>query len=121
MIVLCLLLVGEPIRQIRREFARLSGQRADPALDAAVENAIAAVNAEHADELDHHLVLVDALAISRGKTAEIDLRVSYGGVMSVAEQDNLRAHTYAELRDRIGPLRLTLVFSDLPIHAVPSL
>lgn len=120
-IVLCLLLVGEPIRQIRREFARLSGQRADPALDAAVENAIAAVNAEHADELDHHLVLVDALAISRGKTAEIDLRVSYDGVMSVAEQDNLRAHTYAELRDRIGPLRLTLVFSDLPIHAVPSL
>lgn len=120
-IVLCLLLVGEPIRQIRLEFARLSGQRADPALDAVVEQAIAVVNAEHADTLDHQLALIDALAISRGKTAEIDLRVSYDGTMSVAEQDNLRAHTYAELRDRIGPLRLTLVFSDLPIHAVPSL
>ena len=41
--------------------------------------------------------------------------------MSVAEQDELRAHTYQELRDRIGPLRLTLVFSELPIHAVPTL
>lgn len=120
-IVLCVLLVGEPIRQIRLEFGRLSGRRADPALDAAVRDAIAAVNAEHADELDHQLTLVDSLAISRGKTTEVDLRVSYDGVMSVSEQDNLRAHTYAELRDRIGPLRLTVVFSALPIHATPTL
>ncbi|VEG58643.1 cation efflux protein [Mycolicibacterium aurum] len=120
-IVLCVLLVGEPIRQIRLEFGRLSGRRADPALDAAVRDAIAAVNAEHADELDHQLTLIDSLAISRGKTTEVDLRVSYDGVMSVSEQDNLRAHTYAELRDRIGPLRLTVVFSALPIHATPTL
>lgn len=120
-IVLCVLLVGEPIRQIRLEFGRLSGRRADPALDAAVRDAIAAVNAEHADELDHQLTLVDSLAISRGKTTEVDLRVSYDGVMSVSEQDTLRAHTYAELRDRIGPLRLTVVFSALPIHATPTL
>ena len=41
--------------------------------------------------------------------------------MSVEEQDELRAYTYAELRERIGPLRLTLVFSALPIHATPTL
>ncbi|CAN5440926.1 hypothetical protein BH11ACT7_BH11ACT7_35210 [soil metagenome] len=120
-IILCLLLVSEPIRQIRLEFGRLSGRRADPALDVAVKDAIAAVNAEHADELEHRLTLVDSLAISRGKTTEVDLRVSYDGTMSVAEQDNLRAHTYAELRERIGPLRLTVVFSALPIHATPTL
>ena len=120
-LILCVLLVGEPVRQIRLEFGRLSGRRADPELDDAVRAAIATVNAEHAHELEHELTLVDELAISRGKTTEVDLRVSYDGTMSVAEQDELRAHTYAELRDRLGPLRLTLVFSDLPIHATPAL
>lgn len=119
-LILCVLLIGEPVRQIRLEFGRLSGRRADPALDAAVRAAVTAVNEAHAHELDHELTLVDSLAISRGKTTEVDLRVSYLGTMSVAEQDDLRAHTYEELRDRIGPLRLTLVFSGLPIHAVPT-
>ncbi|MBB3750267.1 divalent metal cation (Fe/Co/Zn/Cd) transporter [Mycolicibacterium sp. BK634] len=116
-LILCVLLAGQPVRQIRLEIGRLSGRRADPALDEAVRAAIAAVSAEHADELDHELTLVDALAISRGKTTEVDLRVSYTGVMSVDEQDELRARTFEELRNRIGPIRLTLVFSALPIHA----
>jgi predicted Co/Zn/Cd cation transporter (cation efflux family) len=120
-LILCVLLVGEPIRQIRLEFGRLSGRRADPALDDAVRAAIAAVSAQHSDKLEHDLTLVDALAIARGKTIEVDLRVAYSGTMSVEEQDELRAHTYAELRERIGPLRLTLVFSALPIHATPTL
>ena len=120
-LILCVLLVGEPVRQIRLEFGRLSGRRADPALDDAVRAAIAAVSAEHSDELEHDLTLVDALAIARGRTIEVDLRVAYSGTMSVEEQDELRAHTYAELRERIGPLRLTLVFSALPIHATPTL
>lgn len=119
-LILCALLVGGPVRQIRLEFGRLSGRRADPDLDAAVRAAIAAVAAEHAHELDHELTLVDALAISRGKATEVDLRVSYTGTMSVDEQDEVRAHTFAELRERIGPLRLTLVFSRLPIHEMPS-
>ena len=119
-LILCVLLLGEPVRQIRLEFGRLSGRRADPALDAAVRAAIAAVSEEHADELDHELTLVDALAISRGKTIEVDLRVAYTGTMSVAEQDELRAYTFTELRNRIGPIRLTLVFSELPIHATPT-
>lgn len=119
-LILCALLVGEPIRQIRLEFGRLSGRRSDPALDAAVREAIAAVDAEHRDELDHELTLVDALAISRGKVTEVDLRVSYTGTMSVVAQDELRARTFEELSDRVGPLRLTMVFTDLPIHAAPS-
>lgn len=119
-LVLCLLLVGEPISEVRREFGRLSGHRADPDLDEAVRDAIAAVAAEHGDTLDHELTLVDACAISRGKTVEIDLRVAFSGAMTVAEQDDIRAHTYEELRNRIGPLRLTLVFSELPIHASPA-
>jgi len=116
-LILCAVLVGEPLRQIRLEFGRLSGRRTDPELDAAVRAAIVSVQDEHAGELDHELTLVDALAISRGKSTEVDLRVSYTGTMSVAEQDELRANTYDELRRRIGPLRLTLVFSELPIHA----
>lgn len=119
-LILCVLLVGEPVRQIRLEIGRLSGRRADPTLDAALREAIFAVNAEHAHELDHELTLVDAMAIGRGKVTDVDLRVSFQGVMSIAEQDDLRAHTYEELRERIGPLRLTLVFSGLPIHAVPT-
>jgi predicted Co/Zn/Cd cation transporter (cation efflux family) len=119
-LILCALLVGEPIRQIRLEFGRLSGRRADPALDAAVRAAITAVSEEHADELDHELTLVDVLAISRGKATEVDLRVSYTGAMTVEEQDHLRAHTFEELRARIGPIRLTLVFSKFPIHATPT-
>jgi divalent metal cation (Fe/Co/Zn/Cd) transporter len=118
-LILCITLVGEPVREVRLEFGRLSGRRADPALDAAVRAAIAAVSAEHSDQLDHDLTLVDACAISRGKTVEIDLRVSYAGEMSVAEQDRIRARTFEELRQRIGPLRLTLMFSDYPIHATP--
>jgi hypothetical protein len=119
-LILCAFLVGEPERQIRLEFGRLSGRRSDPALDASVRAAIAAVAAEHRDELDHELTLIDALAISRGKVAEVDLRVSYTGTMSVVEQDGLRAHTFEELRNRIGPLRLTMVFTDFPIHASPA-
>mgnify|MGYP000944304837 FL=1 len=119
-LILCVLLIGEPIRQIRLEFGRLSGRRADPALDEAVRAAIAAVSAEHGGELAHELTLVDALAIARGKAIEVDLRVAYTGTMSVEEQDELRAQTYTELRNRIGPLRLTLVFSKFPIHATPT-
>ena len=119
-LILCVLLIGEPIRQIRLEFGRLSGRRADPALDEAVRAAIAAVSAEHGGDLEHELTLVDALAIARGKAIEVDLRVAYTGTMSVEEQDELRAHTYTELRNRIGPLRLTLVFSKFPIHATPT-
>ena len=119
-LILCVLLIGEPIRQIRLEFGRLSGRRADPALDEAVRAAIATVSAEHGGELAHELTLVDALAIARGKAIEVDLRVAYTGTMSVEEQDELRAHTYTELRNRIGPLRLTLVFSKFPIHATPT-
>lgn len=119
-LILCVLLIGEPIRQIRLEFGRLSGRRADPTLDEAVRAAIAAVSAEHGGELAHELTLVDALAIARGKAIEVDLRVAYTGTMSVEEQDELRAHTYTELRNRIGPLRLTLVFSKFPIHATPT-
>lgn len=119
-LILCALLVGDPIRQIRLEFGRLSGRRADPDLDAAVRAAIAAVSEEHAHELSHELTLVDALAISRGKATEVDLRVSYTGTMSVDEQDELRANTYTELQNRIGPLRLTMVFSKFPIHATPT-
>jgi hypothetical protein len=40
--------------------------------------------------------------------------------MTVAEQDTLRANTFEELRRRVGPLRLTLVFSDYPIHVQPT-
>lgn len=118
-LILCALLVGEPVHQIRLEFGRLSGRRSDPALDAAVRAAIDAVQEEYGDELDHELTLIDALAISRGKISEVDLRVSYTGTMSVLEQDELRAHTFEELSNRIGPIRLTLVFSGLPIHALP--
>ena len=119
-LILCALLVGEPVREIRLEFGRLSGRRADPDLDATVRAAITAVAAEYGDQLSHDLTLVDACAIRRGKTTDIDLRVSYSGTMTVAEQDDLRARTYAELRERVGPLRLTLVFSDYPIHAAPT-
>ncbi len=119
-LILCALLVGEPVREIRLEFGRLSGRRADPDLDATVRAAITAVAAEYGDQLSHDLTLVDACAIRRGKTTDIDLRVSYSGAMTVAEQDDLRARTYAELRERVGPLRLTLVFSDYPIHAAPT-
>ncbi len=118
-LILCALLVGEPIREVRLEFGRLSGRRTDPDLDGAVRAAIMAVAEEHGGELDHVLTLVDACAISRGKTVDVDLRVSYTGAMTVSEQDTIRARTYTELRQRIGALRLTLVFSDLPIHALP--
>jgi len=119
-LVLCALLVGDPVRQIRLEFDRLSGRRADPALDASVRAAIAAVAEEHGGEVGRELTLVDALAIARGKATEVDLRVAYTGSMTVEEQDELRGRTYEELRSRIGPLRLTLVFSKFPIHATPA-
>ncbi|MGY4710210.1 cation transporter [Mycolicibacterium sp. CBM1] len=119
-LILCALLVGEPIRQIRLEFGRLSGRRADPVLDATVRAAIMAVSEENADQLNHELTLVDSLAISRGKATEVDLRVAYTGAMTVEEQDEIRAWTYTELSNRIGPLRLTLVFSQFPIHATPT-
>ncbi len=120
-LILCAILVWDPIRQIRLEFGRLSGKRVDAELDSALRAAIATVSDEHHHEVAHDLKLVDAFAISRGKSTEVDLRVSYTGTMTVAEQDELRAHTDQELRRLLGPIRLTLVFSSRPIHDPPKI
>ena len=118
-LILCVLLIGEPIRQIRLEFGRLSGRRGPGTgrggaggdrggLRGARRRTRARTDARR--RAGHR----------QGKAIEVDLRVAYTGTMSVEEQDELRAHTYTELRNRIGPLRLTLVFSKFPIHATPT-
>jgi predicted Co/Zn/Cd cation transporter (cation efflux family) len=116
-LVLCLMLVREPVGQIRLEFGRLSGRRSDPDLDQEVRAAVTAVAEEHRDKLNNELTLVDIFAISRGKSIDIDLRVSFTGTLTVDQEDEIRANTYEELRKRIGPLRLNLAFSKFPIHA----
>ena len=120
-VVLCLVLFPEPLAQIRAEFGRLSGKRTDPDLDAVVRQAIADVTSAHGDEHSQDFTLVDVLAIRRGKVTEVDLRVSYTGVMTVVEQDEIRAHTLVELRERVGPVRVTLVFTAHASHDAPTL
>lgn len=115
-LVLCAVLFREPVEQITAEFGRLSGRRVDPDLDEVVREAILDVAREHGHEVNQEFELVDVMTIRRGKVTEVDLRVSYSGTMTVAEQDQIRANTLTELLDRVGPVQLTLVFTTHPIH-----
>ena len=118
-VVLCLVLLRDPVGQIRTEFRRLSGVRGDADVEQAVRTAIADVDAAHGAELSHRLTLVDAVTIKRGKVTEVDLHVSFDGAMTVAEQDAVRVKTWEELAARLGPVQLRLAFTAKPIHWMP--
>ncbi len=117
-VVICALLVWEPLRQVRLEFGRLSGRRTDGEVDDAVRAALDDIAREH-DSADA-FGLVDVFSVRRGKVVEVDVHVSYTGARTVDEQDEIRADLLAELRQRIGPVRMTLVFTRRPIHDPPQ-
>lgn len=118
-VVLCGVLFREPLAQIRAEFGRLSGRREDPDLDLTVREALEDVAAEFPDEDEHDFRLVDVMSVRRGKLSEVDLRVSYAGALTVAEQDGIRADLLHELNERVGPVHLYLSFSQHEIHYLP--
>lgn len=118
-LVICALLVWEPLRQVRLEFGRLSGRRTDADTDNAVRNALDDVAREHGPAVEQAFGLVDVFSVRRGKVADIDVHVSYAGALTVDEQDDIRAELLAELRQRIGPVRMNLVFTRRPIHDPP--
>lgn len=119
-LVICALLVGEPLRQLRLEFGRLSGRRTDVSTDDAVRSALDEVAREHGPRVEGAFGLVDVFSVRRGKVAEVDVHISYTGVLTVDEQDEIRAELLAELRRRVGPVRMTLVFTRRPIHDPPQ-
>ncbi|MFM8599535.1 MAG: hypothetical protein ACKOB8_11115 [Mycobacterium sp.] len=119
-LVICALLVGEPLRQLRLEFGRLSGRRTDVSTDDAVRSALDEVAREHGPQVEGAFGLVDVFSVRRGKVAEVDVHISYTGVLTVDEQDEIRAELLAELRRRVGPVRMTLVFTRRPIHDPPQ-
>lgn len=119
-LVICALLVGEPLRQLRLEFGRLSGRRTDVSTDDAVRSALDEVAREHGPQVEGAFGLVDVFSVRRGKVAEVDVHISYTGALTVDEQDEIRAELLAELRRRVGPVRMTLVFTRRPIHDPPQ-
>lgn len=119
-LAICGLLVWEPIRQVRLEFGRLSGRRTDVDTDNAVRSALEDVAREHGPETEEGFGLVDVFSVRRGKVADVDVHVSYTGALTVDEQDDIRAELLAELRQRVGPVRMTLVFTRRAIHDPPG-
>lgn len=119
-LVICALLVREPLLQVRKEFGRLSGRRTDPELDQSVRAALDDVAREHGPRVEEDFGLVDVFAVRRGKVADVDIHVSYAGALTVDEQDDIRADVLSELRQRVGPVRMTLVFTRRPIHDPPQ-
>lgn len=119
-LVICALLVWEPLRQLRLEFGRLSGRRTDVSTDNAVRSALDEVARERGPQVEEAFGLVDVFSVRRGKVAEVDVHVSYAGALTVDEQDEIRAELLAELRRRVGQVRMTLVFTRRPIHDPPQ-
>jgi predicted Co/Zn/Cd cation transporter (cation efflux family) len=117
-LILCALLFREPLHEARAEFSRLSGRRTDGDLDLLVRDTLNTIIDEYADSNDFELV--DVMTVRRGKFSEIDLRVSYSGVLGVAELDAIRSDTLAELQQRIGPVRLFVIFTRHLIHEPPT-
>lgn len=56
------------------------------------------------------------LSVRRGKSSEVDLRISYNGAMTVAKQDTIRREAARALEDLVGPVRVHVIFTELPIH-----
>ncbi|MBU3751204.1 MAG: hypothetical protein FGM52_12290, partial [Mycobacterium sp.] len=119
-LVVCAILVWGPLRQVRLEFGRLSGRRTDPEVDAAVRTALDDIAREHGSDVGESFGLVDVFSVRRGKVVEVDIHVSYTGARTVDEQDDIRGELLAELRQRVGPVRMTLVFTRRPIHDPPQ-
>lgn len=119
-LILCALLFREPLHEARAEFSRLSGRRTDIDLDLLVRETVNAIIDEHAHADSNDFELVDVMTIRRGKFSEIDLRLTYSGVLSVAELDAIRADAQAELERRIGPVRVFVIFTRHLIHEPPT-
>lgn len=119
-LILCALLFREPLHEARAEFSRLSGRRTDGDLDLLVRDTLNTIIDEHAEADSNDFELVDVMTVRRGKFSEIDLRVTYSGVLGVAELDAIRADTLAELEQRIGPVRLFVIFTRHLIHERPT-
>ena len=60
-----------------------------------------------------------AYAVTSVAATQLDGAISYAGALTVDEQDDIRAQLLAELRQRIGPVRMNLVFTRRPIHDPP--
>jgi divalent metal cation (Fe/Co/Zn/Cd) transporter len=104
-IVLVLLLISEPLRTIKAEFGRIVGSREDPALERQVREILA----------DWVESITDVYAVNRGSLIELDIRLSYKGVKSVSELDEIRASIIAEVASALGETRIHVVFTGKEI------
>lgn len=115
-LTVCAVLFREPLHDVRTEFGRLAGKRSDPDLDEDIKTAVDSLIEAHSAVDDFGFRLVDMLSVRRGKSSEVDLRISYNGAMTVAQQDTIRLETARALEDLIGPVRVHVVFTEMPIH-----
>lgn len=105
-IVLVLLLISDPWRTIKAEFGRILGSREDPALEMQVR-----------DLLTHYGdSITDVYAVNRGSLIELDIRLSYEGVKSVAELDDIRASVADAIVPALGETRIHVVFTGKAIE-----
>ena len=104
-IILVLILISEPWRTIKAEFGRISGSREDPALESQVRELLT----------DFDDLITDIYAVNRGSLIELDIRLSYKGVKTVAELDDIRASVVAVLAPALGETRIHVVFTNKQI------
>jgi divalent metal cation (Fe/Co/Zn/Cd) transporter len=104
-IVLVVLLIPEPWKTIKAEFGRITGSREDPALEMQVRELLA----------DHGESITDVYVVNRGSLIELDIRLSYSGVKSVSELDEIRASVVAVIAPALGRTRIHVVFTDKEI------
>jgi divalent metal cation (Fe/Co/Zn/Cd) transporter len=104
-IILVLLLISEPWRTIKAEFGRIAGSREDPALEMQVRELLTI----YGDSI------TDIYAVNRGSLIELDIRLSYEGVKSVAELDDIRASVVNAVAPALGETRIHVVFTDKTI------
>jgi hypothetical protein len=64
---------------------------------------------------DHEETVTDIYVVNRGSLIELDVRLSYPGVKSVAELDEIRASVAAAIAPALGRTRIHVVFTDKEI------
>jgi divalent metal cation (Fe/Co/Zn/Cd) transporter len=104
-IILVLLLIPEPWKTIKSEFGRITGSREDPALERQVRELLT----EHGDSI------TDIYAVNRGSLIELDIRLSFRGVKSISELDEIRSSVVGVVASAMGEARIHVVFTEKAI------
>lgn len=106
-------LLVEPVRLLREQTRRLSGERMDPELETRVH---ALVDSYILRNAPGQYEVVDVFAVDHGGSSACDICVTFPGSATLDELDSLRRDARAELAQVFPAMTVTIDFTRVPLH-----